>query len=85
MPSLITKLTRLANINPTGEKISKKIGKHKKFFYGKKSSSKLSEPSNKVEIPSDKTLTIQISVFITKKQMGFYINEIRQQIDKKNK
>ena len=38
-------------------------------------------PNNDVvEIQSDKTSTTQINFFVTTKQMGFYVKEIRQKV-----
>ena len=37
----------------------------------------LKAPSNKVKLQSDKTLTTRIIFFLTKHQMGFFINKIK--------
>ena len=43
----------------------------------------LKAPSNNVQKQLDETLTTQTYVSVTTKQMGFYIKEIRQQVDKR--
>ena len=67
------------------KKRTTKCAKPKTFSTAKIRHLNLKAHSNNVEIQSDKILTTQINFFVTTKQMGLYINETRQKVDKKKK
>ena len=68
--------------NYATNKTNNKISKNRKFT-AKTEYLNLKAPSNNVKEQSDKTLTTQVYFFLTIQQMESFLNETRQQADKK--
>ena len=77
MPCLTTALGDLTPLLRLREKKKQNMQIEKTFLSAKIQHLKLNAPSINVKIQSEETLTTQVLLFVTTKNMGLYINETR--------
>ena len=84
MPRLITALTRSHIINKTTGEKNEHDKQKKTFFTAEIQHLNLKAPSNNVKTQREENLTPQIYFSVTRRRIGLYINETRQQTDKRS-
>ena len=82
MPCLIKVLTKSAIKNCEKKDKTTNSAKNKNFT-AKTQYLNLKAPCTNIKMQSDKTLAIQFYSFLTTQPMGCFLNDTRQQVDKK--